>query len=232
MLEPVISAPRKGLTEPRLFTPPLRELTPETSYGFDVVDFAEQDLGMELHPYQKWLYIHALEKLPDGLLRFRIIIVLIARQNGKTTWWKILVLYCMYVLGWSALSTAQDLDTAESTWQDVVDWVMDTDDEDVWLRPDLAEAVAKVVQVNGKKSLNLTTKEKYKAKAASRRAGRGLSAELIGLDELREQQSWTPGRRSRIPPWPGLTRSSSGCRTPVTCCPWCCGSSGSPPTKR
>lgn len=185
------SRPRLGCTEPRIWTPPLRELTPDTSLGFDVIEFAEDDLGVELHPYQKWLYIHALELLENGEFRFQTIIILIARQNGKTTWWKILVLYVMYVLGMKlVLSTAQDLDTAEGTWQEVVDWVQETDDEDEYVFPDLAEMVAKVVQVNGKKSLNLTTGEQYKAKAASRRAGRGKSAELVGLDELREQQTW------------------------------------------
>lgn len=160
--------------------------------GFDVIEFAEQDLGVTLHPYQKWLYIHALELLPDGNFRFRTIIVLIARQNGKTTWWKILVLYAMYVLGMKlVMSTAQDLDTAEGTWQEVVDWVCEQDDEtEEYLYPDLMAMVDRVVQKNGSKSLDLTTGEKYKAKAANRRAGRGKSAELIGLDELREQQTW------------------------------------------
>lgn len=192
--EPATSAPPKrlGFTEPRIFTPPLRELTPETSLGFDVIDFAQQDLGVTLHPYQKWLYVHALELLPDGNFRFRTIIVLIARQNGKTTWWKILVLYAMCVLGMKlVMSTAQDLDTAEGTWQEVVDWVLEQDDDtEQYAHPDLAEMVDRVVQKNGSKSLDLLTGEKYKAKAANRRAGRGKSAELIGLDELREQQNW------------------------------------------
>src|SRR5690606_5695158 len=50
--------------------------------------------------------------------------------------------------------------------------------------------VEKVVKVNGKKALELTTGERYKVKAANRRAGRGLSGELILLDELREHQSF------------------------------------------
>ncbi len=180
-----------GCTEPRIWTPPLRELTPETSLGFDVIEFAEQDLGVVLHPYQRWLYIHALELLENGEFRFRTIIILIARQNGKTHWWKILVLYAMYVLGMKlVLSTAQDLDTAEGTWQEVVDWVMEQDDDEEFVHPDLAEVVKNVVQVNGKKALQLRTGEQYKAKAPNRKAGRGKSAQLVGLDELREHQTW------------------------------------------
>lgn len=195
---PLISELLEGRTEPRIFTPPLRDLSreanaggPTTTLGWDVIDFAEQDLGITLHPYQAWLYVHALELLESGDFRFSTIIILIARQNGKTTWWKILILYVMYVLGMKlVLSTAQDLDTAEETWQAVVDMVTETDDDDQPLLPELAAQVKRVVQVNGKKSLDLKTGERYKAKAASRRAGRGLSGDVVGLDEAREQQTW------------------------------------------
>ena len=40
----------KGYETPRIYTPPLRELTPETSAGFDVVDFARDVLQINLHP--------------------------------------------------------------------------------------------------------------------------------------------------------------------------------------
>lgn len=77
---------RRGAEAPRIFTPPLRELTPETTLGFEVIGFASDVLGMELLPWQKWLLIHALETIdaPDGWrLRFRTVVVLVARQNGK-----------------------------------------------------------------------------------------------------------------------------------------------------
>ena len=50
-----------GYEEPRIYTPPLRELTPETTLGFEVIAFSENVLGIKLHPWQKWLFIHALE---------------------------------------------------------------------------------------------------------------------------------------------------------------------------
>jgi hypothetical protein len=59
----------KGRTEPRLFTPPLRELTPETSFGFDVIEFAE-DIGWPLDPWQQWAVIHMGELKEDGTPRF------------------------------------------------------------------------------------------------------------------------------------------------------------------
>ena len=69
---------------PRLFTPPDRELTPETSLGYSVIAFSENVLGIKLFPWQKWFYIHALELREDGRLRFKEIHLTVARQNSKT----------------------------------------------------------------------------------------------------------------------------------------------------
>lgn len=173
---------RYGSEVPRVFTPPLRKLTPKTSLGFSVIEFADL-LGIELLPWQKWLLIHALELLPDGNFRFRTVVVLVARQNGKSTLSQVLALWFMYVFGFDlVIGTAQDLDVAEEIWQGAVDIA-----EDV---PELAAEIARIVKVNGKKALELTTGKRYKVKAANRRAGRGLSGDLILLDELREHQSW------------------------------------------
>jgi hypothetical protein len=182
---------RLGSEVPRIYTPPLRELTPETSLGFSVIEFADEVLQINLLPWQRWLLIHMLELLPDNSLRFRTVVVLVARQNGKSTLSQVLALWAMYVYGWPLiLGTAQDLDTAEEVWQGAVDLVTEVDDEEEPVRPDLFELLDRVVMVNGKKSLNIKTGERYKVKAANRRAGRGLSGDLVLLDELREHQSW------------------------------------------
>ena len=185
------TAERFGICEPRLCTPPLRPLTRETSLGFDVIDFADEVLGVTLLPWQRAALIRLLELLPDGSLRFRTVLILVARQNGKSTLAQVLTIWLMCVWGWPvALGTAQDLDVAESLWEEVVDMVESN--------PDLAPMISKIVKVNGKKSLNLlrevgdgtATVHKYRVKAANRRAGRGLSGNLILLDELREHQTW------------------------------------------
>jgi hypothetical protein len=182
---------RLGREQPRIFTPPLRELTPSTSLGFSVIEFADDILGFHLLPWQKWLLIHMLELLPDNRLRFKYVVVLIARQNGKSTLSVVLALWFMYVYGSRLiLGTAQDLDTAEEVWQKAVDLVTELDEDDEPVRPEMYDLHSKVVLVNGKKSLELKTGERYKVKAANRRAGRGLSGDLINLDELREHQTW------------------------------------------
>jgi phage terminase large subunit-like protein len=82
----------QGSETPRIFTPPLRELTPETSLGFSLIQFAEEILLVHLFPWQRWLAIHALELRPDGRLRFRNVVLLVARQNGKSMFSQMLAL--------------------------------------------------------------------------------------------------------------------------------------------
>jgi len=181
-----------GVTEPRIYTPPLRDLSqPDATLGHSVIAFATDVLGITLLPWQRWLLLHMLELLPDGTLRFRTVVVLMARQNGKSTLSQVLALWFMYVYGTAlVLGTAQDLDTAEEVWQGAVDLVLETGADDMPLRPELHDLLDRVVMVNGKKSLNLKTGERYKVKAANRRAGRGLSGDVVLLDELREHQTW------------------------------------------
>lgn len=175
--------PLLGKETPRIFTPPLRELTPETTDGFSVIDFAETVLKVRLLPWQKWLLIHMLELREDGRYRFRIIVVLVARQNGKSTVSQVLALWWLFVAGrQEVLGTAQDLDTAEDVWLGAVELAQEV--------PALNAEIKTVRQVNGKKALILLGGEKYRVKAANRRAGRGLSGEGIMLDELREHQDW------------------------------------------
>jgi hypothetical protein len=172
-----------GVEQPRIFTPPLRPLTEKTTLGYAAIRFAEEVVEFDLLPWQKWLLIHALELLPDGTFRFRTVILLVARQNGKSTVLQLLALFFMYVRGAPlVIGTAQNLDIAEEVWQGAVDIA-----EDV---PELAAEIKNINKTNGKKALELNHGERYKVQAANRRGGRGLSGDLVLMDELREHQSW------------------------------------------
>lgn len=177
-------APRYGHSTPRIHTPPLRDLTPDTSAGYSCIEFSHDVLGIPLLPWQQETLIRALELNRAGTrFRFRTVVLLVARQNGKSTLAQALCLWAMYVLGVKmTLGTAQDLDIAEELWSGCVDIA-----ESV---PELAATIKNVNKVNGKKSLDLQTGERYKVKASNRKAGRGLSADLIVLDELREHTNW------------------------------------------
>lgn len=193
VLEPV--APLLGSTTPRLGTPPLVDgppgpcgcgcaLTPASSLGFEAEAFAIQVLSIALLPWQRHWLIHALELRPDGGYRFRTVLTLVGRQNGKTTLCKVLALWAMY-LGHArmVLGAAQSLDIAREAWAGAVELA-----EDV---PDLADEIAPngIRRANGEQCLTLSSGARYRIAAATRGAGRGLSVDLLVLDELREQRN-------------------------------------------
>lgn len=186
-----------GSTVPRIYTPPAVRgrrgpcgcgcaLTPSTSLGFSAVQFAEEVLGFELIPWQRWLFIHALELRADGRFRFRTVLILIARQNGKTTWLEVKNLWKMFILRVPlVIGTSVDLDRAEESWDKAVEIV-----ESI---PELWAEVPReggIVRVNGKKALKLTHGSRWKVSTASRRGARGYSGDDVNLDELREHQTW------------------------------------------
>ena len=175
-----------GHEVPRIYTPPLRELTPDTTLGYDVCQFAEV-LGFTLLPWEQWLLVHALEIIGDldgeWSLRFRTVLVLIARQNGKTLVTTILTLYFLYILQVALIiGTAQELDQAEEAWDACVD-AINADQE-------LKEELVSAKYGNSGRKLKLSGNRRYITKAANRKAGRGKRAQLVIIDELREQTNW------------------------------------------
>lgn len=172
-----------GREEPRLLTEPLRPLTPETTLGFEAIRFAQEVVGVELLPWQRWWLLHALELREDGTFRFRTVLTLVGRQNGKTTLLKIVALYFMY-LGRArvVLGAAQSLDIARESWQGAVELAEDN--------AELFPEVANVRRANGEQCLTLENGARYRITAATRSAGRGLSVDLLILDELREHRDW------------------------------------------
>jgi hypothetical protein len=174
-----------GRAEPRLWTPPLVELTPDTSYGFAVCEFAKR-IGRPLDPWQEWLVIHVGELLPDGRPRFRRVLVLVSRQNGKTEVLVVLTLFWLFeerrklILG-----TSTNLDYASESWVKAKDLAEET--------PDLADRIpAKggIRLVNGQQTITTTDKCRYKIAASNRRGGRSLTVDRLVSDEVREHDSW------------------------------------------
>jgi len=178
------SAKLVGHEEPRLFTEPLRRLTRSTSRGFEVADFASKVLGEPLLPWQRWLAIRALELDRSGHgFRFRTVLALCARQNGKTSLLKTIALWRLYVDGARlVLGVAQDLSIARESWQASVDTAQSV--------ADMRDEIDYVRKTNGDEHLRLVGGGRYKIAAATRSAGRGLSVDMLIMDEIREQRSW------------------------------------------
>jgi hypothetical protein len=204
----------KGRTVPRLYTRPLVTgepgpcgcgcaLSDTTSLGFQAVAFAETVAAVALLPWQRWWLIHALELLPDGTFRYRTIITLVARQQGKTWLLKILALWSMYLgIARMVLGSAQSLDIARESWQGAVEMTTD--------QPELAAEVSNIRQANGEQCLTLINGARYRITASTGKAGRGLSVDLLILDELREHRDWAA--------WAALSKTTMARPNALTVC--------------
>ena len=202
----------KGRTEPRVWTPPLRELTPDTTLGYDVCEFSEQVLRIMPLPWQRWLLIHALEIVGDfggdWRLRFRVALILVARQNGKTYVSMLLSLFFLYVLGVALiLGTAQDLSQAEETWEAAVNEAESNEE--------LSEEIQKVFRGKGSKELRLEGYRRYKVATSNDKNTRGKSCELVLLDELRTHQTFDA--------WNAASKTIKAKRSAIV---WCISNAG------
>lgn len=184
----------RGHGHARIFTPPLRELTPETSAGFAVINFAKA-LGMRLIPWQRWFLIHALELLPDGTPRFKYVLLLVGRQCGKTTVASLIILYWLLKLESSlVVGAAQSLSLAEDTWGEVVDLVQS--------HPVLSKMLAGEPRMsNGTRRVKFINRAEYRPVASTGGAARGLSIEHLFFDELRLQMDYKG--------WAALTKATN-----------------------
>src|SRR5690606_13245887 len=157
-----------------LFTPPARQLTRETTLGYECSEFCRDVLGEPLLPWQDWLVKHALELQPAGPFRFRRILVLVARQTGTPPALKAVSLWTVDMgLARLILGAAQRLDIAREAWQASVDTARSV--------PDLAAEIETVRYANGEQMLLLTSGARYRITAATRSAGRGLSVDHLNL---------------------------------------------------
>lgn len=172
----------RGSVTPRLWTPPLRELTEDTSYGFEVIDFADR-IGWPLRPWQRWAVVHFGELLPDGRPRFRKVLILVARQNGKTVLFRVLTLWWLFVEQVPLVIGAHCArDKAKVSWRETIAMALQV--------PMLARELGRQhthLQV-GEEDFSTLAGSHFRFGATNRRLGRGDTAHRIGLDELREHK--------------------------------------------
>lgn len=178
----------KGSTTPRLYTPPLRILTPETSEGFKVIAFAIL-IGRPLDPWQAWLVVHALELYPDGRPRFRQLLVLVARQNGKTELLVVLSAYWLFLRRVPlVLGTSTKLDYAQESWSKLCKLAKAV----AVLAEDLPKTKNRGIRsTNGEQLLTTLYESRYKIAAANEEGGRSLTVNRLIEDELRQHKDWS-----------------------------------------
>lgn len=152
-------------------------------------------MGHPLDPWQEWLVIHAGELLPDGRPRFRQVLVLVARQNGKTELLVVLSLFWLFIeqVG-MVLGTSTKLDYAAESWKKACRLARRV--------PELNEEIpAKggIRRANGEQVLwradeveeELDEGSRYKIAASNAEGGRSLTIDRLILDELRQHHDYT-----------------------------------------
>lgn len=198
-----------GKTTPRLYTPPLVEgppgpcgcgcaLTPETSYGFRAAEFAADTLRFPFDPWERWTVIHAGELLEDGRPRFRVVLLLVARQNGKSTIPVVLSLYWQFVEAHAiTLITSTKVNYAKKTWLRSVKLAEaaaardDADGEALReLMPHRGTKPAWYRTVNGEVESYTTEDCTVMIAAANGDAGRSLTIPRAVLDEFRQHPDY------------------------------------------
>jgi hypothetical protein len=187
----------RGSTVARLFTPPLVTgpagpcgcgcaLTPETSEGFEATEFAAE-IGRPFLPHQRFSAIHGLELLPDGRPRFRIVLLIMSRQNGKTElpvvlsiWWQFRKRKPMI------LGTSTKLSYAKESWFKAVKLVARTPG----LTAQHAPGRRWYRQTNGEVESWTLDDCRYLIAASNEEGGRSLTVDRGVADELRQHDTY------------------------------------------
>jgi phage terminase large subunit-like protein len=158
-------------------------LTPETSLGFEAIDFAKESLGLELFPWQEFFLIHSLELLEDGSLRFKKVLLLLPRQNGKSFIVSVRLLWRLFMEpGTQTLGSAHKLEAAEEIWALALGMVR---------RSELSADIAQTSNVNGNKFFRTVDDSRWKVQATNDDGGRSLTIDDLFFDELRQHRDYT-----------------------------------------
>lgn len=171
-----------GSPLPRVSTPSRSE----HSLGASLDAFARDVCGIELMPWQQYVSDLSLECDEAGRLVHDRVVVLAARQQGKTAWLVVRILWELYVRGTKlSIHTAQDRALARDIFQKVVELAQ--------VIPCLSDEIAEggVRLANGQEELRLKSGSRYKIIAPTESAARGLSVDGVAIiDEAREQKDW------------------------------------------
>lgn len=172
-----------GRTEPRIFTPPLRDdlfTNEKASYGYKVIRFAREVLLTPLDDWQEVAVIRAGEyREDDKTPRFDQVGIVVARQAGKSLLLSVLSWFWLVVEKWpEVLATNMTFGDAKDAMLKTVALAEDT----------ILSKLIKDDPKTGNMDVSFTTVygTRYTAKAKSGRAGRGKTLDRVILDELRE----------------------------------------------
>jgi phage terminase large subunit-like protein len=164
----------RGVPEPRIHT----KLNDYPSYGEQMIKFCEE-IGFTLMPWQQWLAHHSLKYKPDGRWAHPIVCLLVGRQNGKSTFMALNILFRIYVLKEKLqVHTAHKLTTSAELFYKIYGIIEQN--------PMLAAQFTKKLESKGFQELQFTEGRRYIVRA-NNSAGRGIAApNCVHMDEVRD----------------------------------------------
>jgi phage terminase large subunit-like protein len=172
----------QGFTVPRLHTP----VWDGVSRGSELIEFAER-IGLPLLPWQQWV-VHDLCAIDaSGKWVRKLAGATIARQNGKTHLAAMRILAGLFLFDeMSIVAMSSNRGMARETFKKVAGIISKTPElknRTVLNRGEVGR------WANGQEEIVLKNGAEYRITAATRDGSRGLSADLLYIDELREISS-------------------------------------------
>jgi len=176
--------PLVGHKIPRIHTPFLKGATRSD----EVAQLAEK-IGMPLLEWQRLILDDMLRIDDKGEFRRKTMGLLIARQNGKTHMARMLILAHLFL--WDSkmvIGMSSNRNMALDTFRQVANAILDNDF--------LKNQVKQIRYANGQESITTLKGNRYQIVAATRDGSRGLTANFLFIDELREitEEGWKAAR--------------------------------------
>ena len=186
---------------PRIHTPFLKG----DSRVQEVADLAEK-IGLPLLEWQRFILEDMLRIDAAGEFRRRTLALLTARQSGKTHIARMLILSHLFL--WNSkmiIGMSSNRNMALDTFRQVANAIEDNDF--------LKAQVKQIRFANGQESITTLKGGRYQIVAATRDGSRGLTANFLFIDELREitEEGWKAARpTTRATGGQTLTCSNAG----------------------
>jgi phage terminase large subunit-like protein len=176
--------PLVGAVKPRICTPFLKG----ASKVGEVAELADK-IGMPLLDWQLLVLEDMLRVDAKGDFRRKTMGLLIARQNGKTHLARMLILAHLFL--WDSkmvIGMSSNRNMALDTFRQVANAILDNDF--------LKDQVKQIRYANGQESITTLKGNRYQIVAATRDGSRGLTANFLFIDELREisEEGWKAAR--------------------------------------
>ena len=166
--------PLIGAVKPRIHSPLLKG----ASRIAEVADLAEK-IGMPLLPWQRFVLEDMLKVDKDNMFVRKTSLCLVSRQQGKTHLARMRILAGLFLFGEkNIIGMSSNRNMALDTFRQICNTVED--------HPFLKAQVRQIRYANGQESITLLNGARYQIVAATRDGSRGLSCDLLYIDEARE----------------------------------------------